>query len=265
MNTPLDIIRRVPWHLVVLGASLCATLYVYLTLRELRRIDAKVEGLCNQMSGLHQATNRRLDDMSAGIAASATMTQHEHAAAGGGALSVDAFLPMLFGGMLPGGGGEPSATVIYDEEDDYCEEDDCDEEDDCEDVGDCDDDDDCGEEGDQGGGDEQGKDDGRPYDDQTDGEQIKRMLLAQIEQIDMKLSPPPPSDDTVRDTSDDTVRDTSDDAVRDTSDDADYKVMRVDELRRILKDAGLDWRGNKDVLVERLASTRRSSPSVASS
>ena len=209
------------------------------------------------MAGLHQSTERRLEEMSARINEAAAGLQSQRQSAPEG-ISVDSLLPMLFGGLMPPQSGA-SATIINecDGHPFYDGDDDGDDEgvDEGDDEGVDEGDDEGVDEGVDDGvdeGDDEG-DDGEEYTD-ADDERIKRMLLAQIERIDESLASSndtqlaPPAAAEVQS------------GVEQVVGVDQYKAMKVDELRRILKDAGLDWRGNKEVLVDRIISMTAATP-----
>ena len=296
--------HRVPWHLIVLGVTLCATVYVILTVRELKRIDAKVDAALVEFHKIKDGfvafeTQHAVNGVANGGHADACAVGKDICMAaaqdallnGGGNLhgdnhiflsDLESIIPnMMFQSMKANTNKKNAGVhIIMEDDDDGVEEGDGEyEDDDYEEEGDeeaeeddeeedeeeeeeeeqeeqeedeDEDDEEGEEEGEENDGDgedidgnvndvgkdaekEAGgaiichdtKDDGSNKGDDTQDE-VRDLLMAKIDEID-KLNAvclSPPGDD--------------------------YASMKVDTLRRILKEHGMDWRGNKETLVQRL-------------
>ena len=235
-------VQRVPWHLIVLGVALCATVYVYFTVRELHRIDLKVDALCGQMSRLHHTTELKLKEVDTHIANNMTgrqeLSQQQQQQQ---QLMFDSLIPALFA----------AKQIVVDEDEEYDEDD--------------------------------------YYDDDADGALIKNMLMAQIDEIDEiegdeiegdeiegdEIQGDEIQGDEIQSVETEMEEEKIEGDMKIEEETAkgdmvgekiggdrkllarsveDLKAMKVDDLRRELREQGMDWRGNKESLVERLVS-----------
>lgn len=207
-------------HLLCASVAVCFALYLFLTWREMQRLDAKINLITSQMAMLHKTTDTALAEMRAAVEAPPPPTFA--AAASSAAIPI----PLVIERLL---GGQPSARIVVEGggEDD-------------------DDDDEEVDNGDEGDEDEYGADA-----EEADDRQIKNMLMAHLDGIDEEEvsrdepapAPPPPPPHTPDVALPPPAATIPEDQVR---------AMKVDDLRRALKDRGMDARGAKDVLVARM-------------
>jgi hypothetical protein len=59
----IPLLKGSPGCIVVLGLGLCIALYIYLMYREVQTLDARVEQMCGQLAVLHTGTNERMDEL----------------------------------------------------------------------------------------------------------------------------------------------------------------------------------------------------------
>lgn len=211
-------------HLLCAALAVCFALYLYLTWRELQRMEAKVTALAHQMSGLHTTTDAALKEMRAALEAP---LEAAPATATAAAIPLPmAAVPLVFEHVAAmaaaaAGGGAPPAAVVHVH------------------------------------GDSDSDSEGDEYDEEADDRQIKSMLMSHLDGLEgldgdgaeaggdgaeagdgdggapaaeEEAQPPAPSP-----------------RLR-----AAPRDLKLDELRRELKGLGLDARGAKDALVARL-------------
>lgn len=199
-------------HLLCAGVAICFALYLFLTWREMQRMDVKIHAITQQMAALHKTTDHALSEMRAAVEASTLLPADLAGAAGG------VPIPLVIERVVAAGGGPARVVEELDVDDGDCEDEDEDE------------------------------DDVQERQD-ADDRQLKEMLMAHLDGIDEQEraveegAPPPPSPE--------------DEAGSGTAAGSRYteesvRAMKVDDLRKALKDMGADPRGTKDALVARL-------------
>ena len=214
-------------HLLCAALAVCFALYLYLTWRELQRMDAKVTALAQQMSGLHTTTDAALKEMRAalepGVAAA-----HPHeaavlaAAAAAGGIPVP--VPLVFEHVALAAAGPQALQARVHVH---------------------------GEGGSDDGGSDGGDGGGGDYDEDADDRQIKGMLMTHLDgleeaeegaeegaEADAEAAGPPQAPAAA------------------PSQQA-PSAMKLDELRRALRARGLDARGTKEALAARLEEATR--------
>jgi hypothetical protein len=210
------------------GIAAVMALYMYVTFREMRRIDRRVEALAAQLASFADGTDSgNVDDITARVEALERSTMRDVG-------EVPAFLsqqllPMIFTGpgTRPPGSAGVQVSVVE-----------------------------------EGGGEE-----GEEYNEEEDTDQIRTMLMAQIDAIDAEsrhgdgggpvTGKTPPESDADQEAHEEGLsqtpaEDKGSGSSSSSSRERELRAMKLDDLRRLLKEAGQEVRGNKDALVERL-------------
>lgn len=201
-----------PASMLCAGIAVCFALYLYLTWREMQRMDAKVSALATQMAGLHKTTENALAEMRAAVEAPpATHLAHPLQSMQSMHPLQSMQIPFLFEHVAHAAAAPSAHVRVQDDEED--------------------------------------EEDG--YDEDEDDRQIKDMLMTQLDGIDeaeeeAEEEAATPASASAPATTTATV------AAPPGIDEEGARALKVDELRKALKDRGLDSRGPKDALVARL-------------
>lgn len=216
---------RVPVHILVLGIGLCVALYTYYMYGELQRVDARLahaharlDSYEAKLTNVHNTLEGRFPQQVE--APGACAMQSHPAPLDATAMMLDDMMPtVVFCTQDPRASEQrPSATVVQVVEED--------------------------------GPAAVEHADPAPIEDEDDEDedeaQVQRMLMLEIDDVEAHTEADgSPADDAQ-------PGDAADSKVSDPSSSGDPRAMRVDDLRRTLREKGLDSKGTKDQLVARL-------------